>query len=269
MIKLAANLSFLFTEVPYLDRYGCAAAAGFRGVECLFPYDYAPEAIATRLEAHALEQVLLNAPPGDWGAGDRGLAALPGREADFRSSLDQAIEYAKATGARRLHVMAGIASPDDARARATYLLNLEHAAWRCKSHDITVLIEPLNPRDMPGYFLADFDDACRIIRMLGIDNVRLQFDVYHRYRLHGEVLAGLKEAARYLGHVQLAGVPMRGQPDQSELPVPQLFATLDALGYDGWIGCEYHPRGRTEESLGWMRDVRPMSERSDGRRAAF
>jgi hydroxypyruvate isomerase len=251
MIKLAANVSCLFADVPFLDRYAKAAAAGFKGIECLFPYEHLTAEVAACLEANALEQVLFNAPAGDWAGGERGFAAVPGREGDFRASIDQALRYADATAVRRIHVMAGIASSRDQRARATYLANLEYAAQRFAEHDITLLIEPLNYRDVPGYFLANFDHALTLIRTLGADNVRLQFDIYHRQILCGDVTVGLREAFREIGHIQIASVPARNEPDRGELSLPYLFRTLEELGYDGWIGCEYRPAGRTEEGLEW------------------
>jgi hydroxypyruvate isomerase len=252
MIRLAANVSMLFGDAPFLDRYARAAQAGFEGVECLFPYDHRPEEIANRLQANALNHVLFNAPPGDWVAGERGLAALPGRETAFQASIDEALRYLDATEARGLHVMAGIASARDTRARATYLHNLEYAAQRLADRAVTILIEPLNPRDMPGYFLADFDDALAIIKTLDADNVRLQFDIYHRQIMRGDVTRGLREALPRIGHIQIAGVPARNEPDVGELSLRHIFETLEELGYDGWIGCEYRPRGRTEDGLKWM-----------------
>jgi hydroxypyruvate isomerase len=251
VIKLAANLSFLFGDVPFLERYEKAAAAGFKGVEFLFPYEYSPAEVAACLRAHSLEQVLFNAPAGNWAGGERGYAAVPGREDEFRASIDLALRYAEATAVRRIHVMAGIASPRNQRARATYLANLEYAAQRFAQHDITLLIEPLNTRDMPGYFLADFDDALTLIKTLDADNVRLQFDIYHRQILRGDVTVGLREALPQIGHIQIASIPARNEPDQGELSLPHLFATLEELGYSGWIGCEYRPAGRTEDGLGW------------------
>jgi len=252
MIQLAANVSFLFTEVPFLERYNCAADAGFGGIECLFPYDYSPSDLAARLRSNALTQVLFNAPPGDWAAGERGYAAIPGCEAAFRASIEQTLSYIDATGVRRLHVMAGIASAQDPRAKQTYLANLEYAARRLADRNVTVLIEPLNTRDMPGYFLSDFAAALTIIQTLDADNVKLQFDIYHRQILHGDVTVGLKEAFALIGHVQIASVPERHEPDEGELSLPYLFGVLEDLGYGGWIGCEYRPRGRTADGLSWM-----------------
>lgn len=252
MIRLAANISMLFGDVPFLDRYARAAQAGFKGIECLFPYGHPPGEIAARLQACALTQVLINAPAGDWEAGERGLAAVPGRQAEFRASIEEVIPYIDATGVRRIHVMAGIVPTRDSQGRATYLANLEYAACRLADRGVTVLIEPLNARDVPGYFLKDFDDALAIIKVLDVHNVRLQFDIYHRQILHGDITEGLKEAFPQIGHIQIAGVPARNEPDVGELSLPHVLRTIEELGYDGWIGCEYRPRGMTEDGLAWI-----------------
>jgi hydroxypyruvate isomerase len=256
MVRFAANLSFLFGEAPFLDRFERAATAGFKGVEYLFPYEFDASEIVRRLRTHGLVQVLFNAPPGDWAAGDRGLAAVPGREEEFRASIDRALDYAAATRCPRVHVMAGIAPAGDQKARRTYLANLKHAAVRFAEHGVMLLIEPLNPRDMPGYFLADFDEAAGIVRELGLGNVRLQFDIYHRQILHGDVTAGLHALAGLIGHVQIAGVPGRHEPADGELSLPWIIGAIEATGFDGWIGCEYRPRRSTEEGLGWLQDYR-------------
>jgi len=256
MIQLAANISLLFKEVPFLERYAHAAEAGFKGVECLFPYDHSPEEIAARLQESGTTQVMFNAPPGDFAAGERGHAAIPGREAIFRSSIEQVLPYIDATGVRRIHVMAGIASAHDPLARSTYVSNLAYAARRFAERNVTLLIEPLNPRDVPGYFLADFDVAVAVIEELGADNVRLQFDIYHRQILRGDVTTGLRETFPHIGHIQIASVPTRNEPDQGELSLPHLVHTLQELVYDGWIGCEYQPRGRTEDGLAWIHAFR-------------
>jgi hydroxypyruvate isomerase len=258
MVRFAANLSFLFGEAPFLDRFERAATAGFKGVEYLFPYEFDAAEIARRLRAHGLDQVLFNAPPGDWAAGDRGLAALPSRTDEFRASIERALDYAVATCCPRVHVMAGIAAAGDPEARRTYLANLKYAAARFAEHDVTLLIEPLNPRDMPGYFLADFDVAAGIVRELGLGNVRLQFDIYHRQILHGDVTAGLRALAALIGHIQIAGVPDRHEPTDGELSLPWIIGAIEAAGFDGWIGCEYRPRRSTEEGLGWLEGYRRL-----------
>ena len=249
MFRLAANLSFQFGEVGFLDRFERAARMGFSGVEYLFPYEHDPKELAARLRDHGLEQVLFNMPPGDWAAGDRGLAAVPGRETEFRASVDDALRYAEALGCPRIHVMAGVASGPEAE--AAYLANLEYAARRFEPHGVTPLIEPINRRDMPGYFLADFDDAVEVLTAVG--GIRLQFDIYHRQIIHGDVTAGLRAMMPVIRHMQIAGVPDRHEPDTGELELTNVFGTIRELGYDGWIGCEYRPKGTTEEGLSWIR----------------
>jgi hydroxypyruvate isomerase len=249
MFRLAANLSFQFGDAPFLDRFERGARAGFQGVEYLFPYEHDPAELALRLKANGLEQVLFNMPPGDWAAGDRGLAAVPGREAEFRASVDDAVRYAEALDCRRVHIMAGVAEGPEAQ--AAYLANLEHAARAFEPHGVTPLIEPINRRDMPGYFLASFHDAMEVIAAVG--GIRLQFDLYHRQIIHGDVTIGLRDCLFVTGHMQIAGVPDRNEPDMGELNVARVLGTIRELGYDGWIGCEYRPKGITEDGLGWAK----------------
>ena len=252
MPRFAANLSMLFTEWTFLDRFAAAAGAGFEAVEFLFPYDHAPEEIAARLQRNGLQLVNFNLPSGDWNAGERGFASLVGRRAEFRASVDTALAYARATGVKRLHAMAGIASPDDSIAATCYLENLRYAATRLAEWDIDLLIEPLNPRDMPGYFLNDFNRAARIIEKLGLKNVKLQFDISHRQILHGDVTRGLATLMPIIGHMQIASVPSRHEPDGEELNFQHLCEEIDRLGYAGHIGCEYRPRAGTLAGLGWF-----------------
>jgi len=239
MFRLAANLSFQFGEAGFLDRFERAARAGFTGVEYLFPYEHDPKDLAARLKANGLEQVLFNMPPGDWKSGDRGLAAVPGREAEFRASVDDALRYAEALACPRVHIMSGVASGPEAE--AAYLGNLEYTARRFEPHGLTPLIEPINRRDMPGYFMADFDDAMEVIA--AVAGVRLQFDIYHRQIIHGDVTMGLRSMMPVVRHMQIAGVPDRHEPDTGELDVRHVLGTIRDLGYDGWIGCEYRPKG--------------------------
>lgn len=253
MPRFAANLSMMFQEWSFLDRFACAAEAGFKAVEYLFPYDHHPEAVGKALSDAGLEQVLFNLPPGDWAAGERGLAALPGREPDFRAAVDRALVYAEATGVPRLHAMSGLADADDAAARRTYLENLAFAADRLAERGLDLLIEPINPRSMPGYFLGDFRMADDVLATLNRPNLKLQFDVFHRQILHGDILTGLADAIGRIGHVQIAGVPDRHEPDTGEVRYEVVFEALDRLGYDGWVGCEYLPSGGTEAGLGWLR----------------
>lgn len=250
--QFAANLDFLFTERPFADRFAAAAEAGFTLVECAIPYRLAPEALAATLRANGLELVLFNAPAGDWDAGERGLAALAGREREFRDSVRRARDYALATAARKVHVMAGRPAGDRRAAWRLYEDNLAFAADAFAAHGITALIEPINGRDMPGYLLNDFGRAQTILARLAQPNLRLQFDVYHRQILRGDVTAGLRELAGWIAHVQIAAPPDRGEPDRGELDFGHVFETLAALGYGGAVGCEYHPRAGTGQGLGWL-----------------
>ncbi len=250
-----ANLSFLFTELEFLDRFEAAAQAGFTGVEFLFPYAYRPEQIAERSRRAGLTQVLFNLPPGDWDAGERGIAALPGREDEFRQSLGTAIEYAEALGCKRLHVLAGI-GPQGAERGAleeTYIANLRYAARSLAKHGIRALIEPLNGRDVPGYLLTGSRQAERIIEAVGSDNLFLQFDIYHMQMLEGDLADTIVDRLDLIDHFQIAGVPGRHEPDVGEINYPFLFDLIDGRGYDGWVGCEYRPRGKTLAGLGWAR----------------
>lgn len=252
MPRFAANLTMMFTERPFLDRFDAAADAGFRAVEFLFPYDHAPDEIAVRLQRNGLTQALFNMPPGDWAAGERGLAALPGRFDELKAGVATALRYAEATGCRRLHLMAGLADPADPAAAARYRDAVLHAADALGERGIELMLEPINGRDMPGYFLNGFAAAEGLIAGIGRPNVRLQFDIYHRQILHGDVTMALRRLMPKIGHIQIASVPSRQEPDGEELNWPFLFAELDRLGYGGFVGCEYRPRGRTEDGLGWF-----------------
>jgi hydroxypyruvate isomerase len=251
--RFAANLSMLFQELPFLDRFGAAASCGFRAVEFLFPYAFEPEAVAAEVRRHGLEVALFNLPPGDWDAGERGLAALPGREAEFDDAVETALRYALASGCRRLHAMAGRPGPDVApeAARETFLANLRKAADRFAPHGIDLLLEPLNARDAPGYFLRTTAQAREILAHLDRPNARLQLDLYHLQITEGDLAHRIRGLMDIAGHVQVANPPDRREPSEGETNYPYLFALLDELGYSGWIGCEYRPAGRTEASLGW------------------
>ncbi len=257
MPKFAANLSMMFNEVPFPARFAAAAAAGFKGVEFLFPYELPAREVARLLADARLDNALFNLPPGDWAAGERGLASLPGREADFRASVEVAIEYALALGTPTLHAMCGLvpAGADHAAHRAVYVANLRHAARELARHDRTLVIEPINPRDMPGYFLSRQDDAHAIREAVGEPNLKVQMDLYHAQIVEGDLAVKLKRHLADIGHVQIAGVPDRHEPDEGEVNYRYLFRLLDELGYRGWVGCEYRPRGRTEDGLGWLRTV--------------
>ena len=256
MPKFAANLSMMFTEHGFLDRFDAAAEAGFAAVEFLFPYDHPPEAIAERLQRNRLTQALFNLPPGRWEDGERGLAALPDRFAEFKSGVARALDYVAATGVKRVHMMAGNASRSDPKAEASYRRAIEYAAPVLAGRGVDVLLEPINARNMPGYFLNDFAYARDLIASLGLSNVQLQFDVYHRQIIHGDVTMAFRALQPIVGHIQVASVPSRHEPDGEELNFPFLFAEFDRLGYDGYIGCEYNPRAGTVEGLDWHQRYR-------------
>jgi hydroxypyruvate isomerase len=253
MPRLAANLTMMYGEHPFLERFGAAAKDGFRGVEYLFPYEHAALDLRARLEQHGLSQALFNAPPGDWANGERGIASLPGREDEFRRSIDTALDYARVLGNKRLHVMAGLAGPNDERAkhRAVYVRNLAYAAREAASLGITVVIEPINTRDIPGFFLNRQDEAHAVCDEVGAPNVAVQMDLYHCQIVEGDVAMKMRRYIAQVGHVQVAGVPERHEPDIGEVHYPYLLRLLDTLGYDGWVGCEYRPRAGTSEGLGW------------------
>jgi hydroxypyruvate isomerase len=252
MPRFAANLTMMFTEVPFLDRFAAAAKAGFSAVEFLFPYDHPAEEVGERLREHGLTQALFNLPPGDWDAGEKGFAALPARFDDLKASLETALPYAQVTGVKRVHLMAGIAERSDAKAVEAFYKSVATAAEFFAPHGLDVVIEPINPRNVPGYFLNDFGFAAGLIRELKIPNLKLQFDIYHCQIIHGDVTMRLREMMDIIGHVQIASIPSRHEPDGEELNYPFLFAELDRLGYEGFVGCEYNPRGRTEDGLGWF-----------------
>lgn len=257
MVKLAANLDWLYTELPFLERVAAAAHDGFAAVEILFPYVHGLEAIRAQLQAQRLQLVLLNAPPGDWAAGERGLACLPGREADFRAAIEQAIAWASALACPRVHVMAGLlpAGAERADLQPLYIANLRWAAERAAAAGLALSIEPINGRDMPGYFLNRQDHALEIIEAVGAPNLGLQMDCYHCQIVEGDLSHKLRRAvaAGSLVHVQVAAVPDRGEPDQGELRIDYLLTLLDELGYPGHVGCEYKPRAGTSAGLAWAR----------------
>ncbi len=257
MPRFAANLSFLFTEVPFLDRFGEAAQAGFRAVEFLFPYEFQVKEVVTRVREHKLDVVLFNTPPGDWAAGDRGLASLPGREHEFSASVVTALRYADALNCPRLHVMAGVlpeGADDEERTRRlrTYKRNLKFACQEAAEQNVTILIEPLNPRDMPRYLLNTQADAHAIREEVAMPNLRVQMDLYHAQIVEGDLATKLRHWLPHIGHIQIAGVPMRHEPDQGEVNYDFLFKLLDELKYEGWIGCEYRPAQGTTAGLGWL-----------------
>ncbi|MDH1429490.1 hydroxypyruvate isomerase family protein [Comamonas aquatica] len=261
MPRFAANLSMLYNDVDFLDRFAAAARDGFKAVEYLFPYAYTSEQLAALLRQHGLQQVLFNAPPGDWDAGERGIACLPGREAEFREGIARAITYAQALQCPRIHVMAGLVPQDvdPATVRATYVANVRYAAEQAAAHGIQILLEPINGRDMPGFFLSRQDQAHALVAEIGATNVKVQMDLYHCQIVEGDLAMKIRQylPTGNVGHFQIAGVPERHEPDVGELNYPYLFQLLDTLGYDGWIGCEYKPaRGAaphaTRDGLGWL-----------------
>jgi len=253
--RFCANLSLLFTEVDFLDRFAAAAAAGFRAVECQFPYAWPAERIAAALAANGLQMILHNLPPGEWEAGDRGLACIPGREAEFRAGLETAIAYARRLGCRRLNCLAGIppAEAPAAAVRATLVANLRHAAARLAREGIRLLIEPLNDRDVPGFFLRRTAEAVRLIAEVGHPNLLLQYDVYHMQVMEGNLIRTLRAHLDRIGHIQIADPPGRNEPGTGEVNFANLFRALDEAGYAGWVGCEYRPSRDTVSSLGWLR----------------
>ena len=251
MPRFAANLTMMFTEVPFLDRFGAAAQAGFTAVEFLFPYDHPADVIGERLHRHGLTQALFNLPPGRW-PDEKGFAALPDRFDDLQHSLRTALPYAQATGVKRVHLMAGMARRDDRRAVEAFYKSVAFAAEFFAPHGLDVVLEPINPRNVPGYFLNDFGFARDLILELKIPNLKLQFDIYHCQILHGDVTTRLREMMPITGHIQIASIPSRQEPDGEELNYPFLFGELDRLGYGGFVGCEYNPRGRTTDGLGWF-----------------
>ena len=257
MPRFAANLSLLFNELPFLQRFEAAARAGFTAVEFLFPYDHAASAIRQRLEDNGLQLVLHNLPPGNWEAGDRGMACHPQRVAEFRASVARAVDYAQALGAPQLHCMAGIAPAGVApqQLRETLLANLSFAAAALRTAGLRLLIEPINPYDFPGYYLSGTAQAVELLDVLGADNAFVQYDIYHAQRSEGELAATLSRYLHRIAHVQLADNPGRHEPGSGEINYAYLLAHLDRIGYSGWVGCEYRPAGTTLEGLGWMQTL--------------
>lgn len=254
MPRFAANLSMMFNEVPFLDRFARARAAGFQAVEFLFPYDFPAAEIAQRLKDNGLAQVLFNAPPGNWEAGERGFAALPGRGAEFRDAIRKALDYCAALSCPRLHVMAGLAPAGVPRDTllATYAVNLAWAAEECAKAGVKPIIEPINHRDIPGFFLNTTDEAAAIIAAIGPERLGLQFDLYHCQITEGDVVKTVEKHLPLIAHMQVADTPGRHEPGTGEVNWPFVFERIDALGFRGWIGCEYRPRGVTEDGLGWF-----------------
>jgi len=253
MPKFAANLTMLFNEVDFLDRFDAAAKAGFRGVEYLFPYAYDKNQLAEKLKSLKLTQVLHNLPAGDWGAGERGIACLPDRVGEFQDGVSKAIEYGTALDCKQINCLAGIAptgvAPDTLR--KTFVDNLRFAAGKLKTAGIKLLIEPINTFDIPGFYLSRTAQALEIMHEVGSENLFLQYDVYHMQRMEGELAASLKKNLARIAHIQIADNPGRNEPGTGEINYPFLFKHIDQIGYDGWIGCEYKPATTTVAGLGW------------------
>lgn len=252
MPRFAANLTMMFNEWDFLDRFAAAADSGFDAVEFLFPYEYAPNIIAKKLQDHHLTQALFNCPPGDWAKGERGIASLLGREEEFRQSIDKALLYADAIGVKRLHVMSGLSDRHDPVSLKTYRSALLHACEKANAKTIDIVIEPINGRDMPGYFLNDFDFAAALIKDLALPNLKLQYDIYHRQILHGDVMKSLEALMPMIGHIQIASVPLRNEPMSGELDDARVLRYLDQLNYQGFVGLEYRPAKGTRDGLVWL-----------------
>lgn len=253
MPRFAANISTMFTEVPFAERIEAAAAAGFKAVECQFPYEVEAAELEARLDRAGLDLVLLNTPPGDFAKGERGLAGLPGREAEFRDGLDRALEYASRLGCPQIHVMAGVRPEGTSREAClgVYKANVRVAADTCRRAGKLAVIEPINSRDIPGYLLNTPAEGAAIIGEVGADGLMLQFDFYHAQIMAGDLAKSFERHLPLIAHLQIAGVPERHEPDSGEINYPYLFELIDRLGFEGWIGCEYFPAGRTEDGLGW------------------
>jgi len=256
MLRFAANLTMMYVEHPFPERFAAAARDGFTAVEYLFPYEYPAQQLAAWLQANGLVQVLFNAPPGDWAAGERGLAGLPGRQTDFRAAIQKALEYAKILSCPRVHVMAGVQPRGVERAamRATFVTNLAWAAELAASANVELLIEPINTRDMPGYLLNRQDDAHAIVDEIGSPALKVQMDLYHCQIVEGDVSMKLRKYLHNnVGHVQIASVPERHEPDAGELNYDYVLDVMSELGFNGWIGCEYRPKAGTSEGLTWLK----------------
>lgn len=258
MPRFAANLSFLYNELPFLDRFEAAAKDGFPAVEYLGPYDYEPELVAVRLSENGLEQALFNLPAGDWGAGERGLGCLPDRTDEFRRGVDTAIRYARALGCSKVNCLAGLAPAgvDRADLEATLVANLQYAAPRLADAGIMLVMEPINLRDIPGYFVSTTDHAERVLDAVASDNLRIQYDIYHMQIMQGDLMPTFERLRGRIGHVQIADNPGRHEPGTGEINYGFVLAELDRLGYEGYVGCEYKPRAGTSEGLDWMAPYR-------------
>lgn len=262
MPKFAANLTMLFTERPFLERFEHAAKAGFKAVEFLFPYAHAAEDIKAQLEAYGLTLVLHNLPAGNWDDGERGIACHPGREEEFRAGVATAIDYAKALGVKQLNCLAGKTPPgvSDKLIRDTFIANLKFAASNLGEAGLTLLIEPINSFDIPGFYLSGTHQALEVLDDVGASNALVQYDIYHAQRMEGELAKTMQTALPRIGHIQLADNPGRNEPGTGEINYPFLFAHLDRIGYSGWIGCEYKPATTTVAGLGWLQTTHTQKD---------
>ena len=262
MPRFAANLSMLFNEHEFLARFEAAARAGFKGVEFMFPYPFKPEDVAEQIRSNGLELALFNLPPGNWEAGERGIACLPDRREEFRDAVAKGIEYARVLGAPKLNCLAGIpgAGVDHETARRTLIDNLRYAGPLLAAQNIVLVVEAINIYDIPGFFLNRSGETIALLDEVGVPNIKLQYDIYHMQRMEGEIAATLKRLLPRIGHVQIADNPGRNEPGTGEINFPFLFRYLDAIGYDGWVGCEYRPANGTEAGLGWLPPVEPEFE---------
>lgn len=250
MPRFAANLGHLFQEYPLIERFGAAARAGFSAVELQFPYDIPPATVKAELGRHGLTQLGVNTPQ----CPEFGLAALPGRERDFDAAFARALDYVIAIGGTAIHCMAGVVPVNERpAAEKVFIANISRAAERAAKSNVTLLIEPINPRDRPNYFLSHVEHAADLVGKIGAPNVRVQFDFYHIQIVGGDLIRRFEKFLPVVGHVQVAAVPTRGEPDEGEINYPHLFAAIDRLGYAGWVGAEYKPRARTEDGLGWAK----------------
>ena len=257
-MRLCANLSMMFNEVGFLDRFQAAAQAGFEGVEYLFPFEHEARELKARLDDNGLTQVLFNAPPGDWSAGERGTASLPGRQQEFRDGIKRALDYAGVLGNRLVHVMAGIPGPGvgPVTAAARYAANLGWAAEQAEAVGVRLVIEPINHRDMPGFHLNTMAQGAAVIEAIGAERLGLQFDLYHCQTTEGDLTKRMEALLPIIAHMQIADVPARHEPGTGEINWDYVFGRIDQLGYTGWVGCEYRPVGETKAGLAWRERYR-------------
>ncbi len=255
MPRFCANLTMLYNEVDFVERFEAAAKSGFKGVEYLFPYPYPRGELAAELERYRLTQVLHNLPAGDWAKGERGIACLPDRVGEFQDGVEKAIEYATALGCKQVNCLAGIAPPGvpEEKVRATFVSNLRFAAPKLAGAGIRLLIEPINTRDIPGFYLNRTKQALAIIDEVGSPNLWVQYDIYHMQIMEGDLARAIQENLARIAHLQLADNPGRNEPGTGEINYPFLFDWIDRIGYQGWIGCEYKPKAKTVDGLGWVK----------------